>query len=95
MMDGKTKLKQFGNRVREIRKQKGFSQEGFANDCEMSRSFYSQVEGGIRNITILNIFKIADGLSVDPIELFKPPIADEADIKAKIESKKRSNASKN
>lgn len=68
-----TRLKLFGRRVRELRIQKGFSQESFAHDCEMARSFYGDVERGNRNITILNIFKIADGLGVEPFELFHPP----------------------
>ena len=60
----------FGGRVRELRKQKGLSQEGLALACNLDRSYIGGVERGERNISLLNIQKIADALGVSARELF-------------------------
>ena len=55
--------KDLGIRLQELRKEKtGLSQEKFALKIEMDRSYYASVEAGKRNISIINIKKIADGL---------------------------------
>ena len=65
-------FKQFGENLRRLRKEKtGLSQESFANFIGMDRSYYSSVELGKRNISLLNIIKIANGLQVNIQELFK------------------------
>lgn len=61
----------FGNRIRELRLQTGLSQEKFALKIDMDRTYYASVESGKRNIAIVNIKKIADGLDVTLSELFK------------------------
>jgi transcriptional regulator with XRE-family HTH domain len=60
-----------GNRIRELRLRTGLSQEKFALKIEMDRTYYASVEAGKRNIAILNIKKIADGLGVTLSELFE------------------------
>ena len=60
-----------GRRIREIRRQTGLSQEKFALKIGMDRTYYATVESGKRNISILNIKKIADGLGITLSELFK------------------------
>ena len=60
----------FGQRIQELRKQKGFSQEKFALFIEMDRTYYASVEAGKRNISLVNIKKIADGFGVSLSELF-------------------------
>lgn len=62
---------EFGNRIRQIRLSKGISQEKFALSIEMDRTYYASVENGKRNISIVNIEKIAKGLDVTLEELFK------------------------
>jgi transcriptional regulator with XRE-family HTH domain len=62
--------KQFGERVRELRKQKGFSQESLALACALDRTYIGGVERGERNISLLNIHKIAAALGVPAKELF-------------------------
>lgn len=59
-----------GKRIRELRNQKGMSQEKFALNIGMDRTYFASVEAGKRNIAILNIKKIADGLGVTLSELF-------------------------
>ena len=61
----------FGNRVKELRKSKGLSQEKFALLIGMDRTYYATVEAGKRNISLENIKKIADGFEISISELFK------------------------
>lgn len=62
---------EFATRIRTLRKEKGLSQEKFALMIQMDRTYYASVEAGKRNISIMNIKKIADGLGVTLEELFK------------------------
>ncbi len=60
----------FGQRVRELRQSTGFSQEKFALMIGMDRTYFSPVESEKRNISLLNIKKIADGLKIPVENLF-------------------------
>jgi transcriptional regulator with XRE-family HTH domain len=62
--------KRFGDRVRELRARKGFSQEAFALECDLDRSYMGAVERGERNVSLINICKIAKALSLRPKDLF-------------------------
>ena len=57
-----------GNRIRELRSHTGLSQEKFAQKIGMDRTYFASVE---RNISIVNIEKIANGLDVSLSEFFK------------------------
>ena len=59
-----------GNRIRELRVQTGLSQEKFAQKIGMDRTYFASVELGKRNISIVNIEKIANGLEISLSELF-------------------------
>lgn len=62
---------ELGRRIRELRiNNTSLSQEKFANKIEMDRTYFASVESGKRNISIVNIKKIADGLGVTLSELF-------------------------
>lgn len=62
---------ELGKRIRELRiSNTGLSQEKFAYKIEMDRTYYATVEAGKRNISIVNIKKIAEGLGVTLSELF-------------------------
>jgi len=63
--------KSFGKRLRAIRKEKGFSQESLALSCNLDRTYIGGVERGERNISLINIHRIADTLKLHPSELFK------------------------
>ena len=62
--------REFGSRIRELRKSKGLSQEEFSFACELDRTYVSQVEQGRRNISLQNIKAMADALQVPVAELF-------------------------
>ena len=63
--------KMLGERIRELRKATGLSQEKFALKIDMDRTYFASVEAGKRNIAICNIKKIADGLGVSLSKLFE------------------------
>ena len=62
---------EFGQRIKKIRNGVGMSQEKFALEIGMDRTYYASVEAGKRNISLKNIKKIADGFGVTLSELFK------------------------
>lgn len=61
----------FGNRVRQLRKSRSWSQEEFAHRVGLDRSYMGGVERGERNVSLENICLIAKALSVSPAELFQ------------------------
>lgn len=63
--------KKLGQRIRDLREKTGLSQEKFALKIGMDRTYYSSVENGKRNISIINIQKISVGLGVSLQELFE------------------------
>lgn len=63
--------KEFGLRIQTLRKDIKLSQEKFALLIDMDRTYYASVEAGRRNISLLNIKKIADGLNISLSELFQ------------------------
>ena len=62
---------QVGARIKELRQVTGLSQEKFALSIGMDRTYYASVENGKRNISIVNLEKIANGLGVSLSELFR------------------------
>ena len=64
-------LVKFGERVRELRKKQGFSQEGFAHECKMDRTYLGGIERGERNLALINIERIAKALDMTLSQLMK------------------------
>lgn len=62
--------KLFGERVRELRRLQGWSQEEFAHHIGLDRSYMGGVERGERNISLENIASIAVGLGITLAQLF-------------------------
>ena len=54
----------FGLAVRELRRQRGLSQERLALDAGLDRTYMGGIERGERNPSLTNVFKIADALGV-------------------------------
>ena len=63
--------KRLGRRIAELRRKRGFSQEGFAHECGFHRSYMGAVERGEKNITLAMVDKIARTLKMSLSELFK------------------------
>jgi len=61
----------FGKKVQAIRNERRISQEKLAELSELDRTYISSVERGQRNISILNIIKIADALGVSASNLLE------------------------
>jgi len=59
----------FGDALRELRGERGVSQEAVALDAGLNRGYYSGVERGVRNVSLTNITKIADALGVPASEV--------------------------
>lgn len=59
----------FGLRVRELRSEKGISQEELAALTELDRTYISGIERGKRNLSLKNILKIASALNVKASQL--------------------------
>ena len=64
-------LKQFGNRIKELRKNKNISQEDLATLSGLHRTYIGMIERGEKNITLKNIEKIALAFNIEISELFK------------------------
>ena len=60
----------FGNRVRKLRKSKGWSQEEFADQCGLHRTYIGAIERGERNVSLNNIHAIAKALDISVKDLF-------------------------
>lgn len=61
----------FGLAVRQFRKARGLSQEAFADECGIDRSYMCGVERGERNIAMINIDRVIKALGMQPSEFFK------------------------
>ena len=68
-MSEKLILESFGNNLKKIRLEKGMSQENLAHLCELDRTYISGIERGKRNLSLINIFKIANALDIQPFNL--------------------------
>jgi len=63
--------RQFGEHLAKIRHAQNFSQLKLSLDSGLARSYIGDVERGVRNPTLVNIFRIADTLKVDVKVLFE------------------------
>jgi transcriptional regulator with XRE-family HTH domain len=65
----KSYLEQIGNRIRELRIETDLSQEKLAFACDLDRTYIGSVERGERNISVLNLSKIAKALKIKTTDL--------------------------
>lgn len=60
----------FGNRIKELRKSQGLSQEELAHRANLHRTYIGMIERAEKNVTLSNIHKLADALKTSISELF-------------------------
>ncbi len=60
----------FGNKIREIRKQKKISQEELAHKAEMHRTYIGMIERAEKRISLINAIKICNALNVEFKDIF-------------------------
>ncbi|HEV2960215.1 MAG TPA: helix-turn-helix transcriptional regulator [Candidatus Angelobacter sp.] len=60
-----------GNKIRELRKAKGWAQEAFAHQCGMHRGHMGQIERGESNLTLSTLLIIAEKLETTVSVLFE------------------------
>jgi transcriptional regulator with XRE-family HTH domain len=63
-------LSLIGRRLRQLREARGISQEDFALESGLARSYYSGIERGYRNVAALNLVRIAAALDCEVGDLF-------------------------
>jgi transcriptional regulator with XRE-family HTH domain len=62
----------FAANVRRLRLSAGLSQEALADRAGLHRTYISSIERGERNVSLANIFALAEALGVDPRDLLAP-----------------------
>ena len=67
----KSKLQRFGDRVRTLRKTRGLSQEQLAELTGLHRTYIGGIERGERNVSLINIIRLAKALDVSPSDLLQ------------------------
>ena len=71
MMEKREILIKFSDRIRILRKQKGFSQEELSFRADLHRTYIGMIERAEKNITLVNIERIAVALEISLGDLFK------------------------
>lgn len=64
-------LEKIGNKIRELRNKINLSQEKLSYACDLDRTYIGSVERGERNISVINLQKIANALSIEVHILLK------------------------
>lgn len=60
----------FGRAIRRLRETQGINQEEAAERCGLHRTYYSGIERGVRNVSLVNIEKVSRGLKTSLPDLF-------------------------
>ncbi len=71
MADKISVTEKFGQRIRELRKERGLSQEGLAELSSLDRTYISGIERGLRNVALRNIEALALALGISISDLFE------------------------
>jgi len=63
-------LVSLGKRIQSIREKQGLTQEQLEEKTGVNTKYISSIERGQKNVTVKTLMKIANGLNVEPFELF-------------------------
>lgn len=66
-----TEHQAFGRAIRELRRERGLTQEGLGHESGLDRSYMGGIERGEHNVSLTNILRIADALDARPTEVFE------------------------
>lgn len=61
----------FGNVIKQLRTDKGLSQEKLAFESDLDRSYISQLECGLRKPSLLTVFQLAKALQISPAKIIE------------------------
>jgi transcriptional regulator with XRE-family HTH domain len=61
----------FGTTIRELRLERGWTQEQLAERAYLHRTYVAAIEAGKRNVAIVNVVYLARAIGVAPGELFR------------------------
>ena len=64
-------LTEFGQRLKALRIERGLSQEQLGLIAGLDRTYISGIERGVRNVSLINIFRIATALEISAHDLFR------------------------
>jgi transcriptional regulator with XRE-family HTH domain len=67
---GSKELKAIGAAIRKMRKDQGYSQEAFADEVGLDRSYMGGIERGEHNLALMNLLKISKALKLPLSQLF-------------------------
>lgn len=70
-----------GRRIRQLRVERGLTQETLGFEAGLHRTYVGHVERGEKNVSAMNLFKLADGLGVELQELFAGVPVDPAEVR--------------
>jgi len=76
LMEKQNILTKFGQRVRNLRKEKRLSQEELSFRAGLHRTYIGMIERAEKNITLVNIAKIAEALNIEMKDLFNDNLQD-------------------
>jgi len=65
----RTRSQAFGDALKELREERGLSQEAAALSCRIDRSYFGKIERADKVPTLTTVWKIADGLGTQPSDL--------------------------
>lgn len=64
--------KTLGRNLRVYRERQGLSQEAFADELGVHRTYMGGIERGERNLTLKSVERIAQQINIDPLQLLEP-----------------------
>ena len=76
--------KQVGNRIRELRKARGLSQEQLAEYADLHPTYIGEIERAETNVSLRTLQKIADALKTNVANLIPSPISKQPATEAEL-----------